>query len=310
MSDEPRNNAVDSAEQAVKRCYSTWGDSYYRDYYGKDAPYPPVHLPLITSVVDGLSPRRLLDAGCGPASMLRHIVKPGREVYGFDLTPEMVDEARRILGELEVAQQRVWQGSVLDAAAFACPGETPAPFDVVLCVGVAPHLPEGEERTLLRNLHQALRPGGTVVLEARNELFSLFTLNRYSHELFLQRLVPVSELRARAGDESAGVESALAQLSSMFRTDLPPIRKGKQDEPGYDEVVSRLHNPLVLARQFASSGFTDVRTLFYHFHSLPPMLSQHAPRVFLETSLLMENDPQDWRGYFMASAFLVVATRR
>jgi hypothetical protein len=182
-------------------------------------------------------------------------------------------------------------------------------FDAVLCIGVAPHLPEEAESALLRNLHQALRPGGTVILEARNELFSLFTLNRYSHELFLKRLVPVADLRAHAEEESAGLEIAIKQLSSMFRTDLPPIRKGKQDEPGYDEVVSRLHNPLVLARQVASNGFTDVRTLFYHFHSLPPMLSQHAPRAFLDTSLQMENDPQDWRGYFMASAFLVVATR-
>jgi SAM-dependent methyltransferase len=230
-------------------------------------------------------------------------------VYGFDLTPEMVDEARRILGEQSVPPQRIWQGSVLERSAFACPGEAPAPFDAVLCVGVAPHLPEGEEETLLRNLRDALRPGGTVILEARNELFSLFTLNRYSHELFLKRLVPVDELRERAGEERTGVESALTQLASMFRTDLPPIRKGKQDEPGYDEVVSRLHNPLVLARQFERSGFAEVRTLFYHFHSLPPMLSQHAPSVFRKASLQMESDPADWRGYFMASAFLVVAKR-
>ncbi len=241
--------------------------------------------------------------------MLRHLVKPGRELYGFDLTPEMVTEARRVLGEHKVPPHRVWQGSVLEAAAFNCPDETPAPFDLALCVGVAPHLPEGEEATLLRNLHAALRPGGSVILEARNELFSLFTLNRYSHELFLKRLVPIDQLHARAGAESSGVDAALAQLASMFRTDLPPIRKGKQDEPGYDEVVSRLHNPLVLARQFARSGFVDVRTLFYHFHALPPMLSQHAPQTFRDASLEMENDPQDWRGYFMASAFLVVATR-
>jgi len=41
------------------------------------------------------APARLLDAGCGPASMLRHLVRPERQVYGFDLTPEMVTEAQR-----------------------------------------------------------------------------------------------------------------------------------------------------------------------------------------------------------------------
>jgi len=95
----------------------------------------------------------------------------------------------------------------------------------------------------------------------------------------------------------------------MFRTDLPPVRKGKQDEPGYDEVVSRLHNPLVLGRQFSQAGFVQVRTLFYHFHCLPPMVSGEISMLFREQSLAMESDPEDWRGYFMASAFVVVATR-
>ena len=165
MSEEPRSNGVESVEQAVKRCYSTWGESYYREYYGKDAPYPPVHLQLITSLVESISPRRLLDAGCGPASMLRHLVKPAREVYGFDLTPEMVDEARRILGELEVAPQRIWQGSVLDAAAFACPGETPAPFDAVYDSRSKRSDPAPEAFTVLSMTGDVLSPLSTPKLE-------------------------------------------------------------------------------------------------------------------------------------------------
>jgi len=308
MSLAPKSAHV-AVEDAVKRCYSTWGESYYRDYYGPDAAYPPVHLPLIDSVVDQASPARLLDAGCGPASMLRHLVRAGRDVYGFDLTPEMVSEAQRVMGELGVPGQRVWQGSVLERTAFDCPGEPAQPYDAAVCVGVFPHLREADEVQVIRNLHDCLRPGGIAVVEARNELFSLFTLNRYSHQLFLARLVPVQALRQHAGDEAAGLDAALRQLEGMFRTDLPPVRKGKQEEPGYDEVVSRLHNPLVLGRQFAQAGFSQVRTLFYHFHCLPPLLSPGAPKLFREQSLAMEADPEDWRGYFMASAFVVVATR-
>jgi hypothetical protein len=39
------------------------------------------------------------------------------------------------------------------------------------------------------------------------------------------------------------------------------------------------------------------------------MLAHHAPTLFREQSLAMEADPSDWRGHFMASAFLVVGTR-
>jgi SAM-dependent methyltransferase len=298
-----------AVEAAVARCYSTWGETYYREYYGPDAPYPPVHLPLIQSIVDGVKPHRVLDAGCGPASMMRHLVAPGRDLYGFDLTPEMIIEARRVMGESGVPPDRLWEGSVVDAGAFVCPAEPRAPYDAAICVGVFPHITEAQEDAGIANLRECLRAGGLVVVEARNELFSLFTLNRHSHEFFLERLVPVARLRAAAGAEAAGLETALAGLGGMFRTDVPPVRKGKQDEPGYDEVVARLHNPLVLARKFSDAGFTDVQTLFYHFHCLPPMFAQHAPALFRAQSLAMEGDPADWRGYFMASAFLVVGTR-
>ena len=90
--------------------------------------------------------------------------------------------------------------------------------------------------------------------------------------------------------------------------DLPPIRKGKEGEPGYDEVLSRAHNPLLLSRAFSEAGFTNVRTLFYHFHCLPPMLQSRFPDFFRAESLARE-DPEDWRGYFMASAFLVAGER-
>ena len=46
--------------------------------------------------------------------------------------------------------------------------------------------------------------------------------------------------------------------------------------------------------------------MFYHFHAFLPMFQRLTPEFFLERSLAMENDPDDWRGYFMASAFYLV----
>lgn len=91
--------------------------------------------------------------------------------------------------------------------------------------------------------------------------------------------------------------------------DLPPVRTGKGGEPGYDEVVSRTHNPFVLRRQIEAAGFEDVRVLFYHYHALPPMFEATMPAFFREMSLAIE-DPEDWRGHFMASAFIVAARRK
>lgn len=304
MSDRRRD-----AEAAVKACYSTWGRTYFDEYYGPGAPYPPVHVDLVRALLAEAGARTVLDAGCGPASMLR-VLPADLDRYGFDVTPEMVEEARRVLADQGVAGDHVWEGSVVDPADFRTPPGV-AGFDAAICIGVLPHVPASADDVVLTNLRDAVRPGGLVVVEARNQLFSLFTLNRYTHEFFLDDLIPVGRLRAAAADDAAtaaALERALAELGAMFRTDLPPVRTGKEEEPGYDEVLSRTHNPLVLRDHLQAVGLRDVRVLFYHWHALPPLAGGRVPELHRRVSLEMEH-PGDWRGLVMASAFLLAGTR-
>jgi len=296
-------------EADVKACYSTWSDNYYDSYYGANALYPPIHRDLLIRILREANVNNLLDAGCGPASFLREIVDTGIDLYGFDLTPEMVVEARRVLSDNGVPPEHIWEGSVTSLQSFQLPGsEEVGGFDAVICVGVLPHIPPEADTVVISNLRQAVKLGGLVILEARNQLFSLFTLNRYSHQFFLETLIRTDELKESAGDRSEKLDDALRKLEKQFRMDLPPVRKGKEDEPGYDEVLSRTHNPLVLKEQFATAGMKDIQLLFYHYHCLPPMLEAEMPDFFLTQSLAME-DPSDWRGYFMASAFLLAGRR-
>ena len=147
-----------------------------------------------------------------------------------------------------------------------------------------------------------------MALEARNQLFGLFTLNRYTYQLFDSELIRTEALRA-SGVDMAAIESALMEIRRHFRMDLPPVREGKSGEPGYDQVLSRTHNPFVLQQQLSAAGCDDVRVLFYHYHCLPPMFESAMPEQFRGMSVSME-DPSDWRGHFMASAFIVVGRKR
>lgn len=309
MTTDSKSNDLRDVTAAVARCYSTWGERYYNDYYGPGASYPPIHCDLVASLLNRHGACRVIDAGCGPASMLRHLAVPSRELYGFDLTPEMIEEARRVLVPLGVPAGRLWVGSVLEPAAYVAPSEAFKPYDSAVCIGVLPHLPEDQDLTLIDNLYAAVRPGGLVIVEGRNELFSLFTLNRYSHEFFVEKLMSPEHLRQNAAGEERKLEQVLSNLKAMFRTDIPPVRKGYEDEPGYDEVLSRLHNPILLGKQFEARGFLKVKILFYHFHCLPPMFGSEVPDLFRRESLAMEANPEDWRGYFMASAFIIAAER-
>ena len=295
-------------EEAVKSCYSTWSGDYYEQYYRNAGAYPPVHADIVRRQLDAGAARTVLDAGCGPASMLRDLAAPGRALFGFDLTPEMVAEARKVLAAGGTPASNIWQGSVTDAAAYRRSPDGRG-YDAALCFGVLPHIRAEDDEPVFRNLVASVRPGGTVLVEARNELFALFTLNRYSRDLFHSALVDVAGLRSKvSAAEREKLEEALGMIEARFRIDLPPVRKGKAGEPGYDEVLSRTHNPFVLNAQAAAAGLQDVELLFYHYHCLPPMAEALVPELFRAASVAME-DPRDWRGHFMASAFIVAGRR-
>ena len=287
-------------EKAVAKCYSTWGKTYYDEYYGEKAPYPPVQTKLVHSLLKQAKVKNVLDAGCGSASFLRDIINEGINLYGFDLTPEMVAEGKRIFSEAGLPEENIWQGSVLDKDAFIVPAGSVREFDAVVCSGVIPHISERDEDKMFGNLKSAVKPGGLVIVEARNQLFALFTMNRYSYNFIRDELIRPDKL-------GSCVDQPLEEMKQYFRTDLPPIRKGKEDEPGYDEVLSRTHNPLILKDKFEKLELKEVKVKFYHFHVLPPMFAPQFPG-FIKQSVAMEN-PDDWRGYFMASAFFVVGKK-
>lgn len=308
---EPADPERQKLEASVRACYESWSTRYYDDYYRGQGAYPPVHVDLVRNLLQDQKVRTLLDAGCGPASMLREFEYLGDCRWGFDLTPQMVAEAQRVLAGQGVASSHVWQGSVLDRAAYRPPSGGPEQgFDAATCFGVLPHIPAADDGVVLSNLAAAVRPGGLVAVEARNQLFALYSLNRYSRDLFRDVLIDAESLR-RAAENAADlavIERTLARLDDQFRTDLPPVRKGSESRPGYDEVLSRTHNPFLLRQRAEQCGLVDTETLFYHFHALPPMFEAEMPSLFKRASLALEN-PRDWRGHFMASAFVLVGRR-
>jgi len=301
------NDEAKAAEASVRHCYSTWGESYYADYYASASAYPPVHVDIVREQLAAARPGRLLDAGCGPASMLRDLDGLGIERYGFDLTPEMVAEAKRVMVAQKMSEDHVWQGSVLDRNAFLAPDKKE--FDACICFGVLPHIPAGHDEQVLANIGCAVRKGGLVMVEARNQLFALFSLNRYSRDFFMESLIDIPALEMATDiDDLSRIEEAKATIEQQFRMELPLIRKGRNGEPGYDEVVSRMHNPFELRRTAERVGLRDVSILFYHYHCMPPMVEHLFPDLFRKASLARE-DPMDWRGHFMASAFILSGYR-
>jgi SAM-dependent methyltransferase len=96
---------------------------------------------------------RVLEVGCGHGALTRHVARRARSVLALDLSPAMIDLARRRSAHPNVEYQ------VADVASTSLPG---AAFDVVLSVATLHHLPLAPT---VRRLAEAVRPGGLLLVQ-------------------------------------------------------------------------------------------------------------------------------------------------
>jgi len=300
---------VDDVKRAVQSHYTPLVQDYTDEYSPSYQGYPAnlKRLDIVLNRVQAMKAMTLLDCGCGEGTPMRRIYDLGTEVWGFDFVREMVSQADTHLKEAGLTG-RVWQGDATEAACFRPTGmNTPDVYDVCIALGVFPHIED--ELITLRNMAAVTRPGGRVPVEFRNELFALFTLNRYSYELFRDKLMPIGKAAAKSPRFRPQVDEFEQKLGAFFNLELPPIRTGSANAPGYDQILSKFHNPHEVGGIFEQAGLKVADIHFYHFHALPPMFERDYPDLFRTLSLEMEKDPSDWRGYFMASAFVVEAVK-
>lgn len=302
---------MENSKHDVGQFYKSAADNYSDQYHPSYKKYPAnlKRLELLLARFQDIKAKSLLDCGCGEATPISRIYDTGIEVWGFDYAPEMVERAKANL-ESTGLSNRVWQGDITKASSFRPVGiNLPEKFDVCLALGVLPHLTTEEDVHALRNMAAVIRQGGRIFVECRNELFGLFTLNRYSYALFCDKLIGVKQLQNKHPQYSSQLEEVSTELQKFFRLDVPPIRRGTASAPGYDAILSKFHNPFEVGDLFAKAALRIRHIHFYHYHAIPPLFEKKDPELFRKLSLEMEGNSLDWRGYFMASAFVVEAVK-
>jgi SAM-dependent methyltransferase len=93
------------------------------------------------------------DMGCGPGHVARYLHRQGTQVFGVDLSPAMVEQARRLVPGVDFRQGDML---ALDAEDEAWVGI--AAFYSII------HIPRGDLPSALAEFHRVLRPGGVLLL--------------------------------------------------------------------------------------------------------------------------------------------------
>jgi len=131
-----------------------------------------------------------------------------------------------------------------------------------------------------------------MVFSLRNRLFDLATLNHYTTSLIYNLYSPEDEF----------IKSQLIAINKHSENQNSNTIDGKQ-------VFSHFHNPLTVDEDvLRPAGLSLVDIYFYHFHATPPAVEKVDPVRFRMRSWEEEN-PKDWKGYFIASAFVVHAKK-
>lgn len=116
---------------------------------------------LVTDLLDRITGRAILDVGCGPGVYGLVCVQRGFLYTGLDISPQMVEEGRKLSGPLG-PKARYVVGKIQNLS-FA--SQT---FDVILCLGALEYVQDFEEDPSLIELSRVLKPGGTIIFSCAN----------------------------------------------------------------------------------------------------------------------------------------------
>jgi ubiquinone/menaquinone biosynthesis C-methylase UbiE len=238
---------------------------------------------------------RGIDFGCGSGSLLVKLLRNGVDCAGIEISPRMCEQARRRLEAEGMNPSAVRAGSVERLGEFA-----DGSVDIVFVMGVLQYLPDEVYAQLLAESRRVLRRNGLLVASYQNALFDMFTFNRYTLQFYDRAL-----LRPLLG-ESPELQAVLKATAGLVTN---PDKPEYRDTVARDNVYVRTANPLTIDRELEALGFHVEARHFYEFHPLPPLIRAQAPQVFVRLKEQLEIVAStDWRGHFMANAFLVWCT--
>ena len=283
-------------KQKAKEYYGQGAEAYIKQYQEGYEEYPAnrIRLDFIIERLKKNNVKTVLDVGCGTCGPMIRLLQEGFTVKGFDFSKEMIDEGKKELAKSDYDPELITLVDLENEAAL--PGET---FDSIIALGVFPHIVNEEKA--LSNMAKLLRPSGLVFIEFRNSLFAAYTLNKYSLEFFLNDVIDLNSLPRDMREPVAHFYSERMKVDA-------PIKK-ENDKVAYADILTKFRNPLSIGSElFNPCGFSVADIHFYHYHALPPIFQQTYPKEFRELSLKMEKT-SDWRGYLMASAYVIEAKK-
>ena len=250
-----------------------------------------VRLKITKDILKKKASGKLLDIGCGAGWTTQSFLEDGWDAVGVDFSANMVKEANIFIKSKHGADNLVQKASATDLSIFSDKS-----FDIVLCLGVLYYIKDVD--TAYKEIFRVLKPGGIFICSHQNELFDLFTFNKYTLRFFKNHVF--SLIKNGKDKRQSELENILKSLITN-----PDAPKKHLKGSSRDIVETYPENPLIFSSKMNSLGFQVKSGPFYHsFHLMPPLAMEKQSNIRIESEQKQYELRNDWRGTFMAAQFL------
>jgi SAM-dependent methyltransferase len=127
--------------------------SQYAQQYLSEFDHKPIDRALLDEFAARVGDGDACDLGCGPGQLARYLHDKGVKVFGIDISPGMIKEARLAHPGIQFIQGNMRDLGLPDASLAGI-----AAFYSLI------HIPRNEVTGVLKQLRRSLRPGGVLLL--------------------------------------------------------------------------------------------------------------------------------------------------
>lgn len=167
----------------------------YAEHFAEELQHKPLDRELLQRFANEVRGRgQICDMGCGPGHVTRYLHQLKLDVSGLDLSPEMIEQARRLHPDISFHQG--------DMLALQLPDEM---FAGIVAFYAIVNLPEDWLPQVFRGMYRVLEPGGLLLLTFHIGGETLCVPELLGHKISMEfHLFPTANIRLQL--EGAGFE--------------------------------------------------------------------------------------------------------